>query len=122
MFDVGFTELFLLGLVGLMVLGPERLPRVARTLGNLVRKARTSWFALRRTIESELAAAEMTESVKSAGKDIEEIGRSLDAIGKSPAGSKSPREKEPAKSDSAQKEPARDTAADSKPDKPGAGE
>ena len=35
MFDVGFTELLLLSLVGLLVLGPERLPRVARTLGGL---------------------------------------------------------------------------------------
>ena len=48
MFDVGFAELFLLALIGLLVLGPERLPKAARTLGGLVRKARTSWFALRR--------------------------------------------------------------------------
>lgn len=80
MFDVGFAELFLLALVGLLVLGPERLPKAARTLGGLVRKARTSWFALRRTIEAELNAAEMSESVKSVGKDIQEIGRELDAV------------------------------------------
>ena len=79
MFDIGFAELFLLALVGLLVLGPERLPAAARTLGALVRKARTSWFSLQRTIQSELAASEMTESVKSVGKDLEEIGKSLDA-------------------------------------------
>ena len=78
MFDIGFAELFLLALVGLLVLGPERLPAAARTLGALVRKARTSWFSLQRTIQSELAASEMTESVKSVGKDLEEIGKSLD--------------------------------------------
>ena len=80
MFDVGFAELFLLALIGLLVLGPERLPKAARTLGGLVRKARTSWFALRRTIEAELNAAEVTDSVKSVGKDIEEIGRKLDEV------------------------------------------
>jgi sec-independent protein translocase protein TatB len=80
MFDVGFAELFLLALIGLLVLGPERLPKAARTLGGLVRKARTSWFALRRTIEAELNASEMRDSVKSIGKDIEEIGRKLDEV------------------------------------------
>lgn len=80
MFDVGFAELFLLALIGLMVLGPERLPKAARTLGGLVRKARTSWFALRRSIESELAAADMTEPVKSVGKDMKDLSRKLDEI------------------------------------------
>jgi sec-independent protein translocase protein TatB len=35
MFDIGFTELMVIGLVALIVIGPERLPRVARTLGHL---------------------------------------------------------------------------------------
>jgi sec-independent protein translocase protein TatB len=35
MFDIGFSELVVIGLVALVVLGPERLPRVARTLGHL---------------------------------------------------------------------------------------
>jgi sec-independent protein translocase protein TatB len=35
MFDIGFTELMVIGLVALVVIGPERLPRVARTLGHL---------------------------------------------------------------------------------------
>ncbi|NIP17190.1 MAG: twin-arginine translocase subunit TatB [Xanthomonadales bacterium] len=81
MFDVGFAELFLLALIGLLVLGPERLPRVARTLGGLVRKARTSWFALRRSIESELAAADLTEPIKSAGKEFEEVAREIKDFG-----------------------------------------
>ena len=36
MFDVGFTELMLIALVGLIVIGPERLPKVARTVGHLL--------------------------------------------------------------------------------------
>ncbi|MSQ49955.1 MAG: twin-arginine translocase subunit TatB, partial [Betaproteobacteria bacterium] len=35
MFDIGFSELMVIGLVALIVIGPERLPRVARTLGHL---------------------------------------------------------------------------------------
>jgi sec-independent protein translocase protein TatB len=36
MFDIGFSEMVVIGLVALIVIGPERLPRVARTLGHLV--------------------------------------------------------------------------------------
>ncbi len=77
MFDVGFAELFLLALIGLIILGPERLPRVARTLGGLVRKARTSWFALRRSIEAELDAADVTEPIKKAGKELQDVARQI---------------------------------------------
>jgi sec-independent protein translocase protein TatB len=35
-FDVGFTELMVIALVGLIVIGPERLPKVARTVGHLL--------------------------------------------------------------------------------------
>lgn len=35
MFDIGFSELLVIGVVALIVIGPERLPRVARTLGHL---------------------------------------------------------------------------------------
>ena len=34
MFDMGFTEMMLIGIVALVVIGPERLPGVARTAGN----------------------------------------------------------------------------------------
>lgn len=64
MFDVGFTELLLLSLVGLLVLGPERLPRVARTLGGLARRARSSWLSLKRSIEAEMRAEELREPLE----------------------------------------------------------
>ena len=35
MFDIGFTELMVIGVVALIVIGPEKLPRVARTVGHL---------------------------------------------------------------------------------------
>ena len=64
MFDVGFAEILLLSLVGLMGLGPERLPRVARTLGGLARKARSSWLNLKRSIDAEMRAEELKEPLK----------------------------------------------------------
>ena len=36
MFDIGFSELLVIGVVALIVIGPERLPRVARTIGHLM--------------------------------------------------------------------------------------
>ena len=78
MFDVGFAEIFLLALIGLIVLGPEKLPRVARTLGGLVRRARTSWYSLRRSIEAELAAADVSESLKETGRELEKTRQDLD--------------------------------------------
>ena len=63
MFDVGFSEIALVAVVALLVLGPERLPRVARTAGALVRRARSSWQNVRSEIERELAAEDLKKSV-----------------------------------------------------------
>ncbi len=78
MFDVGFAEIFLLALIGLIVLGPEKLPRVARTLGGLIRRARSSWYSLRRSIEAELAEADISEPIRKAASDLEEGVKALD--------------------------------------------
>ena len=64
MFDIGFGELGLLAVVGLLVLGPERLPRVARTTGALLRKARQSWHSVRSEIERELAAEDLRQTIR----------------------------------------------------------
>jgi len=77
MFDIGFAELFLLALIGLLVLGPERLPGVARTLCGFVRKARASWNSLRHTIESELAEADLSAPIKKTQEDFKKIGKDL---------------------------------------------
>ncbi|MCJ7815380.1 MAG: Sec-independent protein translocase protein TatB [Xanthomonadales bacterium] len=70
MFDVGFAEILLLSLVGLLVLGPERLPKVARTLGGLARKARGSWMNLKRSIEAEMRAEELKKPLKQFENEI----------------------------------------------------
>ena len=66
MFDIGMGEIGLIALVGLLVLGPERLPRVARTTGALLRKARQSWQSVRADIERELAAEDLKQTMRDA--------------------------------------------------------
>lgn len=77
MFDVGFAEMFLLSIIGLLVLGPERLPAVARTLGGSVRKARASWSSLKRTIDQEMAIADVKEPLKAAQEHLEAMQRKM---------------------------------------------
>lgn len=54
MFDVGFSELVLLFVIGLLILGPERLPRVAAKLGRWVGRARRTATQLRMQFEREM--------------------------------------------------------------------
>ncbi|WP_313049327.1 Sec-independent protein translocase protein TatB [Pseudomonas soli] len=54
MFEIGFTELLLVGIVALLVLGPERLPVAARTLGRGLGQARRALNALKTQVEREV--------------------------------------------------------------------
>jgi sec-independent protein translocase protein TatB len=54
MSGIGGSEFFLLCLIGLLILGPERLPRVARQIGGWVGKARQLTRSLQRQLEDEL--------------------------------------------------------------------
>jgi sec-independent protein translocase protein TatB len=64
MFEVGFQELVLLFVIGLLVLGPERLPKVATHLGKWVGRARRTASHLRHQLEREIALAELEERRK----------------------------------------------------------
>jgi sec-independent protein translocase protein TatB len=59
MFDVGFSELVLLFIIGLLILGPERLPRVATQIGRWVGRARRTATQLRHQLEREMAMADI---------------------------------------------------------------
>ncbi len=62
MFDVGFWELVLIFGVGLMILGPERMPRVASQIGRWIGRARRTASSLRHQLEKEIASAESPPS------------------------------------------------------------
>jgi len=70
MFDVGFSELLIIAVVALVVLGPERLPKAARFAGLWVRKARAQWYAVKSELELELAQDEMKKHLQSVENSI----------------------------------------------------
>jgi len=71
MFDIGTGELALIAVVALLVLGPERLPKAARTAGAFMRRARASWQNVRSEIERELAAEELKQSIKRGASELD---------------------------------------------------
>ena len=64
MFDVGFSELLLLAVIALVVLGPEKLPHAARMAGAWIGRIRRLLVSVQADIESEVAAAEMRERIR----------------------------------------------------------
>ena len=76
MFDVGFSEIVLIAIVALIVLGPERLPKAARFAGLWARKIKGQWNSVKAELESEVAADELRRTFIT---PIEDIQRSADA-------------------------------------------
>lgn len=70
MFDIGFSELFVIAVVALIVLGPERLPKAARYTGLWVRRARAQWYAVKSEFENELADDELRRSLRDTGQQL----------------------------------------------------
>jgi len=81
MFDIGFSELLLIAVVALVVLGPERLPKAARFAGLWVRRARAQWYAVKSELEHELAAEELQRSLRETRAAVERTGADVRAEG-----------------------------------------
>ena|SRR5690554_903905 len=64
MFDIGFTELLLISVISLLVLGPERLPKAARTLGLIIGKIKRSVSGLQEELERQIRTEELQEKLK----------------------------------------------------------
>ncbi|MBS0213774.1 MAG: twin-arginine translocase subunit TatB [Proteobacteria bacterium] len=79
MFDFGFGELLLLGVIGLVVLGPERLPVAARLLGRWIRGARSQWNAVKAELENEIADEELRRNLREASAALRQGAQSLHA-------------------------------------------
>jgi sec-independent protein translocase protein TatB len=63
MFDIGFWELSIIAVVALLVIGPEKLPRVARTAGMWLGRARRFVGSVKADIDRELAAEELKKAL-----------------------------------------------------------
>ena len=64
MFDIGFSELLVIGVLGLIILGPERLPKAARTVGLLIGKMRRTMSGIQQEIEQEVRNQEIREKLQ----------------------------------------------------------
>jgi sec-independent protein translocase protein TatB len=93
MFDVGFSEIVMVGLVALLVIGPEKLPKAARIAGFWLGKTRSTIATVKAEIQHELHAEEMRqllnqqiasqelqETVNATETAINEINSALEAI------------------------------------------
>lgn len=73
MFDSGFLEMLLIGVIALLVIGPERLPGIAAKVGKMVGKARSFVASTRSDIEREFQAEEMRSLLKKQESEISEL-------------------------------------------------
>lgn len=89
MFDISFMELLVISMVALIVIGPERLPSVARTVGHLYGRCRNFVYRIKIDIHNEMRMEElkkMQTSAQETAQTIEEsvqqsVNRSKNAIG-----------------------------------------
>lgn len=79
MFDIGWSEMAILLLVALIVIGPKDLPKVARTVGRWVGKARAMARDFQRSLEDMAREAELDEI----RKEIDKVGRERIDVGRS---------------------------------------
>ena len=64
MFDIGFLELMVVAILGLLVLGPERLPKAARSLGLMIGKVRRTMSNIQDDLERHARTEELREKLK----------------------------------------------------------
>lgn len=81
MFDIGFSELLVIAVVALVVLGPERLPKAARFAGLWVRRARNQWDSVKQELERELHADEIKRQFREAQDSVRDTESQLRASG-----------------------------------------
>jgi sec-independent protein translocase protein TatB len=82
MFDMGFTELMLIGIVALVVIGPERLPGVARTAGKYVGRLKRFMTSVKADVEQELRADELRQILSEQQKELDSLKDTISETGR----------------------------------------
>jgi sec-independent protein translocase protein TatB len=72
-FDIGFTELVLIGIVALVVIGPERLPAVAKTAGQWIAKIQRFVRGVKTDLASELESGDLKKLIGDQREQINEL-------------------------------------------------
>lgn len=65
MFDIGFSELLVIGVIALIVIGPERLPKVARTVGSLLGRLNRYVNQVKQDVERDIHLDELRKTQQS---------------------------------------------------------
>lgn len=79
MFDIGFTELLVIGVVALLVLGPERLPKVARTAGHLFGRFQRYVSTVKADIGREIELEELRKAGHDFRQSVEEAAHGMES-------------------------------------------
>lgn len=79
MFDIGLTEVIMIFVVALLVVGPERLPRIARTTGLWIGKMRGFVATVKADIDRELATEELKKALAKQAS-VPELEEMLDEV------------------------------------------
>ncbi|MCL4112291.1 UNVERIFIED_CONTAM: hypothetical protein GTU68_022785 [Idotea baltica] len=82
MFDSGFLEMLVIGVIALMVVGPERLPGLASKAGKMVGKMKAFVANTREDIEKEIRAEEMQDMLSKQKEEISELRDMMQSSGK----------------------------------------
>ncbi len=77
MFDIGFSELLVVFVVGLLILGPERLPHAAKTAGLWIRKIRRSINSVQREINAQLDHEELQQKINETNQRLLKEGQAI---------------------------------------------
>ena len=72
MLDIGFLEILIIAVVGLLVLGPERLPRAARTAGLWIGRIKRSVSGMQREISAQLESEELRQKLNEQQKKLDD--------------------------------------------------
>lgn len=77
MFDIGFAELVLIAVVGLLVIGPERLPAAIRTVSLWLNRIKRGFNDIKREVEQELHNDAVMKELQQAGEQLKSEADSL---------------------------------------------
>ncbi|PHS71568.1 MAG: twin-arginine translocase subunit TatB [Methylophaga sp.] len=75
MFDIGFWELLIIAIVALVVVGPERLPKLVRVTGLWIGRANASLQSIRSEISSELRAEELKQALNKPLSEVADFNK-----------------------------------------------
>ena len=77
MFDIGFTELVIIAVVSLLVIGPERLPSAVRTASLWLNRIKRGFSDIKREVEQELHNDAVLQELRKTGEDLKTEANSI---------------------------------------------